>query len=149
MTNFKGTEKKFKSMNWKDFLKPNWEKIAIFFIISTIYVSLSYWTLLHYCGGAFANLGVCVSLISSSVATNEPIANETLTKFKEDVEMMRAVLKAFRRSFTPILVILSPGIGELTTQLIIDETFKIPILLLYWYILSCTLVWVHSKIRKK
>jgi len=136
-------------MNWKDFLKPNWEKIAIFFIISTIYLSLSYWILLPYCAGAFANLGGCVFLMSSSVVTNEPISNETLTKFKEDVEMMRAALEGFRRSFTPILVILSPAIGELTTQLIIYETFKIPILLLYWYILSCTLVWVHSKIRKK
>jgi hypothetical protein len=136
-------------MNWKDFLKPNWQKIAIFFIFSTIYVLLSYWIVLYYLAATSARLGVAVSLISSSVATNAPIANETLVEFKERIEMSRVTLEAFRRSFTPIFVILSPGIGELTTQLIVDETFKILILLLYWYILSCALVWVYSKIKKK
>jgi hypothetical protein len=130
-------------------LKPNWEKIAIFFIISTIYVLLSYWIVLYYLAATSARLGVAVSLISSSVATNAPIANETLAEFREQIEMMRVTLEAFCRSFTPIFVILSPGIGELTTQLIVDETFKILILLLYWYILSCALVWVYSKIKKK
>lgn len=130
--------------NIKEFLKPNWRKITITLLFSVVYLAISYFVLLAYFSGYLSLVGKCFGIVNIGEVTNE-----TRTGFVETERIMRLSIEMFRNSFTPIFYILSPGIGVLTTQVIIDEPFKILILTIYWYFLSCLAFWVHDKVKKK
>jgi hypothetical protein len=104
-------------MNWKEFLKPNWEKIVIiislgisYFVIGTFY---------------FSN---CLG-VSSSLAKFVP---PDYCKFLSPFVVFLGL---------PVII---RAIGLESFQMILS----LILLIVYWYFLSCLIIWIYNKAKK-
>jgi len=154
-------------VNWRvaiDFFKPEWKKITVLLMFLTVYLTLSYSTLWTEFSGLVALHGRCIynvvkyakifrHTIGMGNMTNRTCfeigmgIDETFTEYMEAKRMIDTRIENFRNSLKPIFFVLSPGIGELGS-FIFYENFKLIVLFLYWYLLSCVIFWIHKKLRR-
>lgn len=109
-------------MNLKNFLKPDWRKILVFAIIF-IFSLLDAYSYETY-GRSLTISGLCIVHEFGGLDCNYTL-NPLLWIFY-NVE--------------------TNGEGGLYLKLL-TATYFIP--LIYWYILSCFIIWVYDKVRKK
>lgn len=132
-------------MNWKEFLKPDWRKVLIFVVIGFL-VFIDTWRYETSEKGIWVedksyeiSKTIVVGIRGASSCYHVP------TSFKEPP------VRICTFSLNP-LIWLFPNVkinvegGMLYIKLLI-ATYLIP--LLYWYLLSCLLIWIYDKVKKK
>jgi hypothetical protein len=118
-------------MNWKEFLKPNWRKIVIFVIIGIISVLiLAYYTFMNTCAGGCVSpncgqLHCRIRITTLILIPSFPLLTTNFTNVGDDVNV--------ELSFWS----LGPN-----WQVVLVTS------IIYWYLLSCLIVWIYDKFRK-
>jgi len=108
-------------MNWKEFLRPTKEKIIIVFAIFLILYAL--------------NLTYPYIILSSFY--------RILTLGK--IEVIGNFFIVLNYIINPSY----PAFQYISISNFVIDLANLPLLLLYWYLLSCAIVWIFEKVKKK
>ncbi|MGQ9469793.1 MAG: hypothetical protein ACUVTD_08270 [Nitrososphaerales archaeon] len=150
-------------MSWKavkEFLKFEWRKITIFFLLLTLYLSLSYLVLLIIyasysalrAGFVFELSGIvrrCYDAVARgnlTEITKEEIS-EAFAKISEESLKMQEVLSKGLSPFLGIINFLSFGIGD-PRAWFIERNIILISLPLGWYLITCAITNVWDRLNK-
>lgn len=163
-------------MNWKDFLKPNLKKIFVFvLILSFVFFTFYNYFYVNYvisktvllndsltCSYSYID---CVRGVRNTEILNTSKINEDFqdyTKFRR--EILPIVLNFPMVSYPLYIMILVPFDvydNLFTNRMVVEAVpysfdpfisyqnllLQFVILIVYWYLLSCVIVWLYDKIR--
>lgn len=109
-------------MSWKEFLKPNLWKLIIPLIFTIIpFLELATFSEAYSCHV----LGKCGGIITQTFGVT------------------------FSDVFGAVFVTLTYPLLTLTNLLNINWFFSTFFIFIYWYLISCLIVWIYKKVRKK
>ena len=124
-------------MDWKEFLKPDWKKIVIFIIFAIISLVLSRFILKSQ---PISDVDVYVNIIFVAIFLPPTL----ILSFIQGM-----IIMSYAKSLTP------SEFGELITSGTlspISSAFNVLgwiLNVVYWYLLSCLIVWIYDKIKKR
>lgn len=135
-------------MKWKEFFKPTWQKFSIFLLLLALYLGITFFRLLLFSSVQATTLSVCSNdfqNIYRDVVLNNTCSkatiNQTFTNYVYSVTNANAVLVSFVSNLGIIILPLNLGFSLLDISGVV-----MPI---YWYLLSCALVWIYSAVKKR
>jgi len=122
-------------MNWKEFLKPTFRKIMIFIVLFVTFISLN--IIVSVCGPD--------KTLSCDTTYNLHLLTET-TLF-----LPTTTFSTIPNFYTVCSVNATTGTTCIPGLLIEEQEiiFNIISIFIYWYILSCLIIWIYDKKLKK
>jgi len=117
-------------MNWKEFLKPDWRRIVIFLVLTTIFFVDNFYSSMsrHPCP-----LPLCSNPISLPWRSC-PVCSIRFSDYLSGI--------IYYAIYPSVLLYYFPSISSLTVILLAIQ-------LIYFYFLSCLIIWIYDKKFKK
>ena len=125
-------------MKWKQFLKPDWRKIVIFIILS-VFISLL--------GLNFTSIFNLYQIENIFVAIIFSIIFLLPSFVLKSIQFIISLYYA--NILSPLEFGTLKASGTLTNLFLIFSIFGWVLDIIYWYILSCLIVLIYDKFRKK
>ncbi len=145
-------------MNWKGFFKPTAGKLMVFFIFLTLFFSIfTVASVIHagFLGTSLGVLSVNYHNLWQQVTTNSTLNITSIndTYYKSLNAIKSAELNSFNfisNYITSINTIISLPLYIPNYLPLYAPSIVIIILdLIYWYLLSCLILWIYNKVKKK
>jgi len=145
-------------MSWKEFFKPEWKKFTIVLILLILYLSFILARSLVATSVCVVDRGVCTNgfwriyenIVISNKSCNAYEINKSYASYMESSNTSFSSLDRFlkvldKQSFPITLGFGLPILGISG----ISDIYGSIILIVYWYLLACMIVWVFSSICRK
>jgi hypothetical protein len=120
-------------MNWKEFLKPDWRKIAILIILFCITSFYCVTFLVAFCPFTIKLFGPCTE---TYILIQSPCG-----MCIEDIEFIDIIIGIVMALIFPSLFLIQLFSLDFSLFFITN--------LIYDYLITCLIVWIYNKFRKK